>query len=109
MKVKRIIEPALSDQVRMVAEKLEVDCTGASLSEQERALEVTGDETVYLLSVLAGREIKRSYLSQLTRDDKEHPRRLMPSRAVGHAYLYTVGSLLRVKFNRPKQASKEAQ
>jgi len=94
----RLISSAISEKVRAIHNKLEQDRTGDTLTKSERNLEVTNGEAAYLLSAIAGRAIDRRYLAQLTREDKDHKRRLYPHRAVGNAYTYLVESLLTIRF-----------
>jgi len=94
----RLISSAISEKVRTIYSKLEQDRTGDTLTRSEHSLEVTNEEAAYLLSAIAGRAIDRRYLAQLTREDKDHKRRLHPHRAVGNAYTYLVESLLRIRF-----------
>ena len=92
---KRKLEPVISDEVKAIHAKLEA---GERLPAKERRLEVSRDEAAYLLSALAGRTIEPIYMKQLTRGEKP---RLLPVRAVGNTYLYSVESLLRIRFTRP--------
>lgn len=105
---RRLLSPALSDKVKEIHSKLEHDRTGDMLTRSERKLEVTNEEAAYLLSAIAGRAISHRYLAQLTRDDKDHKRRLHPHRVVGNAYTYLVESLLGIRFIKPR-GQKESQ
>lgn len=96
------VRPAISEKVRMIHDKLEKRET---LSRNEKALEVTKDEAAYLLSKIAGRDIKADYLKQLTRGDNP---RLPIHRSLGNTYTYLVGDLLGVRFTKPHK-KKEVQ
>lgn len=95
---KRIVEPFISEKAKTIHRKLQEDRTGATLTQDERYLEVTHEETAYLLSAIAGRKISHRYLAQLTREDETHKRRLYPYRSVGSAYTYQVEALLKIRF-----------
>lgn len=105
---KRIVEPRLSEKVKVIRSKLEEDRTGNTLTQDERNLEVTHEEVAFLLSAIAGREISHRYLGQLTREDEKHKRRLNPYRSVGSAYTYQVKALLKIRFiSKPKRKDSE--
>jgi hypothetical protein len=95
---KRIVEPLTSEKVKAIHSKLQEDRTGNTLTQDERNLEVTHEEAAFLLSAIAGRFISHRYLGQLTREDKDHKRRLHPYRSVGSAYTYQVEALLKIRF-----------
>lgn len=100
--MKRKLEPVITEEVKAIRAKLE---TGGRLTAKEKKLEVSRDEAAYILSALAGRTIEPGYLKQLTRGEKP---RLVPARSVGNTYLYTVDSLLGVRFTRAhSEESKE--
>lgn len=93
----RKANPIISDKVKMIYGKLQVDPRGEVLTRSEKALEVTREEAAYLLSLRAGRDITPDYLRQLTRGDKP---RLRPYRSTGNTYTYQVEALLDVKFTK---------
>lgn len=104
MPPKRIVDPMLSEKVKVIHSKLQEDRTGNTLTQDERDLEITHEEAAHLLSAIAGRHISHRYLGQLTRDDKDHKRRLQPYRSVGSAYTYQVEALLKIRFiSQPKR------
>ncbi len=88
----------ISDKVVGIGEKLMADPKGETLTRGEKALEVTRDETLFLLSILAGRNITGDYLRQLTRGEKP---RLAPARPAGNSYLYRVEHIVDVRFTKP--------
>jgi hypothetical protein len=99
--------PHISEKTEIIAQKLR---TKERLTRGEENHEVTRDEAAYLLSIIAGRDISPRYISQLTRQDAAHPKaRLEPSRISGNTYLYRVGSLLTVRFNRVKGQAEQAE
>jgi hypothetical protein len=100
--MKRKIEPVISERVCAIRAKLE---QGERLTKADRELEVSRDEAAFLLSAIAGRQIKPDYIKQITRGEKA---RLSPSRAVGNTYLFTVESLLGVRFTKAHKEAKEA-
>ena len=101
---KRKIEPVITDEVKAIREKLEQDASGAGLNRAERKREVSRDEAAYLLSALAGRVISADYIRQLIRGEKP---RLTPARSIGNTYLFTVDSLLNVRFTRAHEEKEE--
>jgi hypothetical protein len=98
----------ISEKVKRIGAKLQEDKTGDTLTRGELATEVTRQEAAYLLSIRAGRQISGDYLKQLTRPARP---RLVPSRRAGNTYLYTVESLLYVRFTKPhkQQATTDEQ
>lgn len=98
--MRKRLQPTIRPQVEEIYRKLQGDRTGKNLSRKERQLEVSKIEAAHLLSVLAGRTIDPEYIRQITRGEKP---RLTPSQAVGNTYLFTVDSLLQVKFTKPHQ------
>jgi hypothetical protein len=106
---KRIVEPMLSEKVKVIHSKLQEDRTGKTLTQEERNLEVTHEEAAHLLSAIASRRISHRYLGQLTRDDKDHKRRLQPYRSVGSAYTYQVEALLKIRFIKQRNRKQSQQ
>ena len=104
---KRVVEPKTSEKVKAIHSKLQEDRTGITLTQKERNLEVTHEEAAFLLSAIAGREISHRYLGQLTREDKDHKRRLHPYRSVGSAYTYQVEALLTIRFIKPREQAQQ--
>lgn len=102
--MKRKIEPVISDEVKAIREKLDTDPSGSDLTKGERKREVSRDEAAYLLSTIAGRVISAEYIRQLIRGEKP---RLVPARAVGNTYLFTVDSLLGVRFTRAHEKEED--
>ncbi len=102
--MKRKIEPVIADEIRAMRKKLEANPNGAGLTRAERKREVSRDEAAYLLSGLAGRVVQPDYIRQLIRG--KNPR-LWPSRAIGNTYLFTVESLLGVRFNKTHEKEEE--
>ena len=99
--------PHISERTEAIAQKLRAN---ERLTRGEENHEVTRDEAAYLLSIIAGRSISPRYMAQLTRQDKAHPKaRLEPSRVSGNMYLYRVGSLLTVRFNRVKGQAEQTE
>jgi hypothetical protein len=105
----RFLSSVISDKAKTIYSKLEQDRTGDTLTRSERNLEVTNEEAAYLLSALAGRTISHRYLAQLTREDKEHKRRLRPYRVVGNTYTYLVESLLGIRFIKVAEKKQQDQ
>jgi hypothetical protein len=95
--MRKKLEPVISQEVKAIREKLE---RGERLTTRERKLEVSKDEAAYILSALAGREISANYIKQLTRGKEGKEPRLVPARAIGNTYLYTVAALLGVRFTK---------
>ena len=95
--MKRKIEPVISDEVKAIRKKLEQDVSGAGLNKAEKKREVSRDEAAYLLSTIAGRVIDAEYIRQLLRGEKP---RLTPARAIGNTYLFTVESLVGIRFTK---------
>jgi hypothetical protein len=101
--MKRKIEPVITDEVKAIREKLDADPRGISLTRAEKRREVSRAEAAYLLTPIARQydpsreEISPDYIRQLIRG--KNPR-LTPARAVGNTYLFTVDSLLRVRFTK---------
>lgn len=102
------LKSVISDEVKEIRTKLEAS---ERLTSKEKKLEVSRDEAAYILSAVAGRMIEPAYIKQLIRTDKGNPR-LVPARAIGDTYLYTVGSLLEVRFTKThggREADQEAE
>src|SRR5262249_25144863 len=102
--MKRKIEQVVSDEVKAIREKLDKDASGTSLTKPEKKREVSRDEAAYLLSAIAGREISAEYIRQLIRGEKP---RLTPTRAIGNTYLFTVESLLGIRFTKGHEKEEE--
>ncbi len=92
--------PVISEEVLAIREKLDTDPSGKTLTRGEKKREVNREEAAYLLSAIAGRAISAEYIRQLIRTDRGAKPRLSPARSVGNTYLFTVDSLLRVRFTR---------
>jgi hypothetical protein len=112
--MKRKIAPVITDEVKAIRQKLEQDASGAGLTRAEKKREVSRAEAAYLLTPIARQydpsreEIAPDYIRQLIRG--KNPR-LTPARAVGNTYLFTVDSLLRVRFTKAREedAAKEQE
>jgi ribosomal protein S3AE len=88
----RKLEPEIREEVKTICNKI---AEGKRLTTKEKLLEVSKYEAASILTVRAGWQIKPDYIKQLTRGKQP---RLTAARAIGSTYLYTVESLLKVRF-----------
>jgi hypothetical protein len=101
----------ITPEVQAIRAKIEA---GERLTAKERRKEVAKEEAAYLLTAIArrsdpSREVKAAYIKQLTREDETHKPRLVASNVVGNSYLYTVESLLQVRFTKAHKEGEETE